>query len=235
MIKNWNGSKSNDIDRIIIEKVDHVTSGRYGGSSQSGAYKNEDGYIILKEDTYVFSVLFDAHTSNDSVLLVSQVLTSHMDEIKAICSSDQNEFSSLQSKILDLLMSPDMTNHAKTLKGETAILFCLQKDDYLWWLSIGDNSLYLYHEEYKALGQYRLNQRVFYQWFGKANSLGLKRPCYSSGSIQLRLGLNKIVMLTDGVLEIDQRPFEDNEYLYKAFENNNEVALENILGQVSRY
>lgn len=39
-------------------------------------------------------------------------------------------------------------------------------------------------------------------------------PCYSSGIIELRDGWNHIYLITDGVLEFGERPFENSEFLY---------------------
>lgn len=132
-----------------------------------------------------------------------------------------------------MILSEVFLEKLKHIRGETAALFCLQKEEYLWWLSIGDNSLYIFHKEFNELGQYRLNQRIFYQWVGEKNSLDLKVPCYTTGTIQLRQGHSRILLLTDGVLEIEGRPFENNERL--AFEFNTkgkENAVKSILKEV---
>ena len=50
---------------------------------------------------------------------------------------------------------------AKELKGETACLLCVRKENYIWWLSIGDCLVYVFHEELHKLGQYALNHRHF--------------------------------------------------------------------------
>ena len=47
------------------------------------------------------------------------------------------------------------------IKGETACLLCVRKENYIWWLSIGDCLVYVFHEELHKLGQYALNQRHF--------------------------------------------------------------------------
>ena len=49
----------------------------------------------------------------------------------------------------------------KRIKGETACLLCVRKENYIWWLSIGDCLVYVFHEELHKLGQYALNQRHF--------------------------------------------------------------------------
>lgn len=63
--------------------------------------------------------------------------------------------------------------------------------------------------------------------------MDLTVSCYSKGTIQLRKGKTILVMLTDGVLEIDGRPFEDNEKLNQYFQGSSlEDAIDNILNEV---
>lgn len=37
------------------------------------------------------------------------------------------------------------------IKGETACLLCVRKENYIWWLSIGDCLVYVFHEELHKL------------------------------------------------------------------------------------
>ena len=48
---------------------------------------------------------------------------------------------------------------------------------------------------------------------GRANSLTLDVPAYSTGTFELRQGLSRILLLTDGVLEFEGRPFESGAQL----------------------
>jgi hypothetical protein len=77
------------------------------------------------------------------------------------------------------------------------------------WLSIGDNQLYLLHPELQRLGQFTLTVRNYFEWIGERSSLMLEAPCFSAGIRQLRQGINTIAMVTDGLLEVGDRPFED--------------------------
>lgn len=56
---------------MAVHNFKNVTIGYFGGSSASGTYKNEDGYIVIKptkEST--FAVLFDAHTTDSSLVYI---------------------------------------------------------------------------------------------------------------------------------------------------------------------
>ena len=132
-----------------------------------------------------------------------------------------------------LIHDKTFIEESKKLNGETAFLVVFQKNNYLWWLSVGDNSLYLFHPEFSELGQYKLNERIFYQWIGQKNSIDLEIPCYTQSTIELRQGKNTIVMLTDGVLEFEGRPFEDSSKLYSIFNQYKNIdATEKVLESV---
>ena len=47
----------------------------------------------------------------------------------------------------------------------------------------------------------RTKSTSFYEWIGNVNTFDLPVPCYSTGIRELRNGKNRIVMVTDGVLE----------------------------------
>ncbi len=82
-----------------------------------------------------------------------------------------------------------------------------------------------FYEELHKLGQYALNQRHFYEWIGNVNTFDLPVPCYSSGIRELRTGKNRIVMVTDGVLEWERR-YETPVNLYNAMNRNDKTLKE---------
>lgn len=218
----WNGSINHYIDEIKMIDLHHVTVGIFGGSSSKGTKLNEDGlYIISKSDDFVFSVLFDAHATNESVIYFTEALIKKNVEIENFLKLDTRQaIKNIETLIEEMLNNQLLLRQSKEINGETAFLVCLQKNEYLWWLSVGDNSIYIFNKEFNELGQYRLNQRIFYQWIGQKNSFDLEVPCYSKGTIQLRPGKTIIAMLTDGILEIKGRPFENSENLKNYIEDN---------------
>ena len=126
-------------------------------------------------------------------------------------------FSSLHRHVLALFHSPVFREKCARVQGETACLICARKGPFLWWLSVGDCLVYLFHPELARLGQFALNQRSFFEWIGRANSFALPVPCYATGVRELRGGQNRIVMVTDGLLECGTRLFEDQRELYQLF------------------
>jgi len=237
LFKSWYGNKEKYIDTVNIKEFHNITMGCFGGSSERGAYKNEDGYIVAKPtDNSAFVVLLDAHTTDSSAKYFINKLADKIDEIIKICrKSTEDAFPELQNFITNFIKSEELKNECEGLIGETALLICFQKEEFLWWLSIGDNSVYVFHREFNELGQYKVNQRIFYQWIGQKNSIGLKVPCYTSGTLELRAGVNKILLLTDGVLEIDGRPYEDNNKLKHVFrESSLDKSTGIVLEEVQR-
>jgi serine/threonine protein phosphatase PrpC len=119
----------------------------------------------------------------------------------------------LHAHLLSLFQAADTSR----LTGETAVVVAARRDRFVYWLSIGDCVLYVLHRELAALGQYMLNQRSFYEWFGRVDSLRLEVPCHASGVHALRPGTSRIVLATDGLLEFGDRPYSDPGRLYDKF------------------
>nr|WP_305120911.1 protein phosphatase 2C domain-containing protein [Saccharibacillus sp. JS10] len=185
-----------------IEKVSQLTVGRYGGNTQSGAYKNEDGFLIWCDPTWEFVTLIDAHHSCDSAELIIATLQQHEEAIRFILDSDIKVlFDKIEHFLLSLLKSDSFLEQCRSLQGEASCLITIRKDNMLGWLSVGDCELFLIHEELEKWNQTRLNQRNFYEWIGKVNSFDQVVPSYSLGRRQLRTGTNHICMITDGYLD----------------------------------
>lgn len=233
----WNGEFEKYIDSISIREIEDIWIGNFGGSSSKGTVKNEDGAIIYRLQNHgVLAIIFDAHTSTDSVLELQRLVLELNDEIYRIGSiKDYSSLGEIKKLIEGIINSSRSNELMKNCTGETAVLFTYQYEEYVWWLSIGDNQLYIFHEEFNSLGQYNVNSRIFYQWIGKMNSVNLKVPCYTTGTLELREGSSRIIMLTDGILEIDKRPFENADLLKKYIcEDVLESGLMNTLELVKK-
>lgn len=89
-------------------------------------------------------------------------------------TTTQKTFKILEEKILSMFQSSEFLSTCRNVKGETACLIVVRKDKYIWWFSVGDCILYLFHPELSALGQYQVNQRQFYEWIGQVILLNRK-------------------------------------------------------------
>lgn len=210
----WLGRDSRLLDTPVVMNIGLVTVGRYGGSSAAGATKNEDGAMIWTDD-WVFAVLLDAHASSDSAAAVIRLLEKHKPEIlNALTLPLQQTFRRLEEVLLGAFSSKAFEQECYALQGETACLICFQKEQFVWWFSVGDCSLYLFHPELARLGQYALSQRQFFEWIGRENAFAKTVPTYTIGVRELRKGSNYLLMATDGLLEFGTKEFEDGSRIY---------------------
>ncbi|GHO44141.1 protein phosphatase 2C domain-containing protein [Ktedonospora formicarum] len=222
----WLGSEAMYLDTPNVSPCAHMVIGRYGGRSSSGAHKNEDGAFICcaQDASWEVAALIDGHYSPQSTSLLLDLFTDQQDMIASLMQQPiETAFISLQQIIYQQLSSPAFRERCRTIRGEASCLICARKERFLWWLCIGDCVLYLLHPELARLGQFALNQRSFFEWVGRSNIFDLPIPCYATGIRELRGGRNRILLLTDGLLEFGQHPFENPWYLYDHFTRKREV------------
>ncbi|EJS76390.1 hypothetical protein ICY_02260 [Bacillus cereus BAG2X1-3] len=224
------------LGEISVKQYGDIVLGKYGGNISAGAKKNEDGALVWSNSDWEFAAILDGHNSAESVDLVVNAIKKEYENIKTIMKeSIKTVFRSIENHILAIFQSSSFKEKCQKVKGETACLICVRKENYIWWLSIGDCLVYVFHEELHKLGQYTLNQRHFYEWIGNVNTFDLPVPCYSSGIRELRTGKNRIVMVTDGVLECGERRYEKSLNLYEDMNGNKKELTEcvrNVLEHV---
>lgn len=110
----------------------------------------------------------DGHATSESVNLVLETIKKEQSSLEQVLDLPIKEFATQVHKFfLDIFDSKEFKNKCKSIKGETACLIVVQKEQYLWWMSIGDNLVYLFHPELSELKQFALNQRQFYEWIMK--------------------------------------------------------------------
>lgn len=213
----WIGSQANFVDEISIHNINHISIGRFGGNSVAGQYKNEDGCLICvnEKENWEFVVILDAHNSAESAeLVINQFLKRKTDIYDLLSLSYVQALKGFEKIILNLFQEESFISDCRKVKGETACLIVLRKDKYVRWFSIGDCLSYLFHSEFANLGQYQINQRQFYEWVGQVNTFEQAVPCYSSGIRELRQGINRIFLTTDGLVECPNAPFSNPKKIY---------------------
>jgi serine/threonine protein phosphatase PrpC len=231
----WLGSDSMCLDDPNVAACGDVVIGRYGGSKENGAIKNEDGALVFYSNDWEFAAILDAHYTAQSASLVLEKLQEQQGRVSDILVQPvAHAFPLLHKHMFDLFNSSSFRTDARRIYGETAVLMCARKGRFVWWFCIGDCMVYLLHPELAALGQYALNQRSFYEWVGHVNTFELPIPCYSSGVRELRGGENTIVMITDGLLEYNSSLFQNSDYLYQHFTAKDDLqeSIHNSLEQV---
>ncbi len=158
----WVGSNEMCLGEISVKKHGNVVLGRYGGNTSAGAKKNEDGALIWSNGDWEFTMILDGHNSAESVTLVVYTIQNEYENMKRILEGPvETVFQSVEQHLLSIFQSNSFKQACQQVKGETACLICVRKENYIWWFSIGDCLVYVFHEEFHKLGQYTLNQRHF--------------------------------------------------------------------------
>lgn len=229
----WNGSEKHFVDELDVVQINNVTVGRFGGNSSAGQYKNEDGCLVWtnEKENWEFAMLLDGHKTAKSVgLVIEQFDRMKKDITDLLAQSARSTLKKMDRLILDIFEEPSFMEACRKTTGETACLIVIRKEKYLWWFSIGDCILHLFHPELIALGERQLVQRSFYEWVGEVNTFELPVPCYSTGKKELRQGLNRIFLTTDGLTECPGVPFEDPASIEETLtEVGIEVGVEKLL------
>jgi hypothetical protein len=219
----WVGCESNFVDQLHIHTINHITLGRFGGNSVAGQYKNEDGCLIWADDKqdWEFVVLLDAHNSAESAELVINHFLICKEEIQSVLLLPYEQaLKKLEVTILRMFQTGKFIDDCRKVQGETACLIVLRKEKYLWWFSIGDCISFLFHPELAKLGQYQLNLRQLYEWVGQVNTFDQIVPCYSRGIRELRQGLNRILLTTDGLVECPSEPYSNPRDIYNKMKDH---------------
>ncbi|KZE37235.1 protein phosphatase [Bhargavaea cecembensis] len=219
---NWVGSQDDFVGQPDVLQLNHIVVGRYGGNSTAGQSKNEDGCLVWfsREEGWELAVVLDAHYSAESAGAVLELFGQEEVAIRRLLALPEvyDAFRGLEEKILDMFMSDEFLATCRKVKGETACLIAARKGRFVWWLSVGDCLLYLFHPELARMGQYQINQRQFYEWIGQVNTFAQEAPCYTIGTRELRKGENRLFLTTDGLVECPGAPFFDPVRIDQAFD-----------------
>ncbi|EMR07281.1 hypothetical protein C772_00930 [Bhargavaea cecembensis DSE10] len=217
----WVGSQDDFVDCPDVIQLNHIVVGRYGGNSTAGQSKNEDGCLVWfsREEDWELAMVLDAHYSAESAEIVLELFRQEENAIRTLLAlpAVHDAFRALEEKVLDMFRSAEFLSICRKVKGETACLITARKGRYVWWLSVGDCLLYLFHPELTRMGQYQLNQRQFYEWIGQVNTFAQEVPCYSIGRRELRKGENRLFLTTDGLIECPGAPYPDPVRVDQAF------------------
>lgn len=215
----WIGNQAAYIDAPNIDRCGDMLIGAYGGASEGGAFKNEDAAYILchPQRAWRFAALVDGHYTCDSDELIFTTLDGLRERIAAAMELPAGiAFESVRSLLIEAFSSPAFREACTRVVGEASAFFCAQKGRFVFWLSVGDCLGFALHPELGGQGQFAMNQRHFYEWLGKSNIFDAEAPPFTSGVQELRTGLNSIVLVTDGLYEYPNSPFEDPTAIYGA-------------------
>ncbi|HEY1391456.1 MAG TPA: protein phosphatase 2C domain-containing protein [Ktedonobacterales bacterium] len=200
----WVGSAEAYLDQPALAECGSIVIGRYGGRTEAGARKNEDGALVWCDaaGAWEFAALLDAHFSAESAEVILATLEAERPRLlAALAQPVASAFRALHEALLAIFSDEDFRARCREVYGEASCLIVARKGAYLWWLSVGDCLAYLLQAKPSGLGQYLLNQRVYFQWIGQHNTFDEPVPCYSTGTQRLYRGEALIALATDGVFE----------------------------------
>lgn len=200
----WVGSAAAFLDQPALAECGSIVVGRYGGRTDAGAYKNEDGALVWCDAAggWEFAALLDAHYSVVSAELILATLEAERERLlAALALPVATAFLALHKALLAIFTDAAFRAQCREVYGEASCLIVSRKGPYLWWFAVGDCLAYLLHPETARLGAYLLNQRVFFQWIGQRNTFDEPVPCYTTGTQRLFPGEALIALATDGVFE----------------------------------
>jgi hypothetical protein len=200
----WVGSEEAYLDQPALAECGSIVVGCYGGRTEAGARKNEDGALVWCDaaGAWEFAALLDAHFSAESAELILATLEAERPRLlAALAQPVASAFRALHEALLAIFMDGDFRAKCREVYGEASCLIVARKGAYLWWFSAGDCLAYFLHPETARLGEFLLNQRVFFQWIGQHNTFDESVPCYATGTQRLYPGEALIALSTDGVFE----------------------------------
>lgn len=236
LVFSWVGNQESLVDQPSIIELGNIVIGRYGGNSRAGQYKNEDGCFVMSDpqQDWEFVILLDAHNSAESAELIVEAFSQKKDDVRnALSLSTKRAFQNLELLTLNLFQSKEFLEACQSVKGETACLIAARKGKYCWWFSVGDCLFYLHHPELSSLGQYQVNQRHFYEWIGQVNTFNQAVPCFSSGTNELRKGVNHFLMTTDGLIECPGEPCIEPKAIFNEFSHSsNKNGVRNLMERI---
>ncbi|MCP2034349.1 serine/threonine protein phosphatase PrpC [Planomicrobium sp. HSC-17F08] len=235
----WIGSRDSFVDRPHVLSMDRLSVGRFGGNSSAGQSKNEDGCLVWMSEQadWEFVLMLDAHNTAESAEKVLEQVEAHKAPLEILLSRqlDSSFFKSLEETVLAIFQNEKFRKVCRNVQGETACLIAVRKGKYIWWFSVGDCLLYLFHPELAEFGQYQLNQRQFYEWIGQVNTFEGAVPCYSSGTRELRQGDNQLFLTTDGLVECPGEPFAEPKAIRGCFKGvSNEQGVSALLTEIQK-
>lgn len=232
----WVGSNKHFVDEPDVQKIEGVTIGRFGGNSSAGQFKNEDACLVWIDGAanWEFVMLLDAHNTAESAEIVLAQVEAHKMELKRLLVQPLSKdfFQNLEQAVLDMFQQETFLAVCRNVQGETACLIVVRKGKYVWWFSVGDCLVYLFHPELASFGQYQLNQRQFYEWIGQVNTFEQPVPCYSAGTRELRQGINRLLLTTDGLVECPGGPYREPASIYQAMTEEN--GIESLLSTIEQ-
>ncbi len=126
----WVGSEEAYLNQPTMAECGSIVIGRYGGRTEAGAHKNEDGALVWCDaaGAWEFAALLDAHYSAESAELILATLEAERPRLlAALALPVTSAFRALQEALLAIFMDEDFRAQCREVYGEASCLFVARK------------------------------------------------------------------------------------------------------------
>ncbi|MFD0768803.1 protein phosphatase 2C domain-containing protein [Bacillus sp. CGMCC 1.60114] len=231
----WTGDEKAYLNEIHVEKLGPLSIGLYGGNTEAGASTNEDAVLAWcdPQRTWEFVMIFDAQSTIERAKLIIDIICKRKEKLLQLFTYPSHlVFHHTHMYLLSLFTDEKLIEESERIQGQISCLICLRKGKFVYWLSVGECFVYLFHPRLLQCDQGRLNKRQCYERIGRKNIFSAGTPCFTSGVRELQEGINHIVMATDGIMEYGERIFEDDHLLYQSLYVKDSLHVGHVLDQI---
>ncbi len=126
----WVGSDEPFLDQPALAECGSIVVGRYGGRTEAGAYKNEDGALVWCDaaGAWEFAALLDAHYSAESAELILATLEAERPRLlAALALPVATAFRALQETLLAIFTDAAFRAQCREVYGEASCLIVARK------------------------------------------------------------------------------------------------------------
>lgn len=209
----WIGDEKAYLNEIHIEELGPLSIGLYDGNT------NEDAVLAWcdPQGTWEFVMIFDAKQTIDRAKFIIDIICERKEKLLQLFSYPNHlVFHHTHMYLLSLFTDETFIEESEKMQEKTDCLICLRKDQFVYWLSVGECFIYLFQPESQQCKQGRLNEQQFYERIGRPNIFAAATPCFTSGVRELQKGTNHIIVATDGIIACGERMGKDNYFLHQS-------------------
>lgn len=221
----WIDNEKTHLNEIHVEKLGPLSIGLYGGNT------NEEAVLAWcdPQGTWEFTMIFDAEYTIERAKLIIDIICERKERLLQLFSYPNHlVFHHTHMYLLSLFTDETFIKKSEKMPGQTDCLICLRKDQFVYWLSVGECFIYLFQPESQQCKQGRLNEQQFYERIGRRNIFAAATPCFTSGVRELQKGTNHLVVVTDEIIACGERMFKDDQFL-----NQSLLNVESILEKMN--
>lgn len=228
----WLGDEKAYLNEIHIEKLGPLSIGLYDGNT------NEDAVLAWYDPhgSWEFVMIFDAEHTIERAKFIIDIICERKEKLLQLFSYPNHlVFHHTHMYLLSLFTDETFIKKSEKMPEQTDCLICFRKDQFVYWLSVGECFIYLFQQESQQCKQGRLNEQQFYERIGRPNIFAAATPCFTSGVRELQRGTNHIVIATDKIVECREQIFEDDRLFYQSLYAEGTLNIKRVLEEVDSW